>query len=104
MGAHFSTCVHEHVDLAGFARVFRGQVVAACSAAERAVFDVDFTRPTALALGNEGSGLSPTLQAEADVLAGIPMPGDAESLNVAAAAAVCLFERVRQLKAVRRAM
>jgi len=103
MGAHFSVCVQEQVDLVGFARAFRGQVVAASSTAERTVFDVDFTRPTALALGNEGSGLSQELQAEADVVAGIPMPGDAESLNVAAAAAVCLFERVRQLTALRRA-
>jgi TrmH family RNA methyltransferase len=103
MGAHFSLHVQEHADLAGFARAFRGQIVATSSAAEQAVFDVDFTRATALALGNEGSGLSPTLLAEADVLVGIPMPGDVESLNVAAAAAVCLFERVRQLAAAQRA-
>ena len=104
MGAHFSLCVQEHVDLAAYARAFRGQVVAASGGAERTIFDVDLTRPTALALGNEGSGLSSRLQAEADVAARIPMPGAAESLNVAAAAAVCLFEKVRQSTAVRKAV
>jgi TrmH family RNA methyltransferase len=50
--------------------------------------------------GNEGSGLGAALLAAADTVVSIPMPGAAESLNVTAAAAVCLFERVRQLSAV----
>jgi TrmH family RNA methyltransferase len=48
--------------------------------------------------GNEGAGLSAGLLAAADSVVSIPMPGKSESLNVAAAAAVCLFERVRQLR------
>jgi TrmH family RNA methyltransferase len=48
--------------------------------------------------GNEGAGLTASLLAEADSVVSIPMPGAAESLNVGAAAAVCLFERVRQLR------
>jgi TrmH family RNA methyltransferase len=100
MGAHFSLSVHERVDLASYARSFHGQVVATTSRAERTIFEVDLTRPVAFALGNEGSGLASTLQAEADIAVRIPMPGHAESLNVAAAAAVCLFERVRQLATV----
>jgi TrmH family RNA methyltransferase len=50
------------------------------------------------AFGNEGAGLSQALLAEARPFS-IPMPGRVESLNVATAAAVCLFERVRQLRA-----
>jgi TrmH family RNA methyltransferase len=50
----------------------------------------------AFLLGNEGSGLSAGLLEVATQTVAIPMPGRAESLNVAAAAAVCLFEAVRQ--------
>ena len=50
----------------------------------------------ALAIGNEGAGLSAELAARATQRVTIPMPGGVESLNAAAAAAVCLFECVRQ--------
>jgi TrmH family RNA methyltransferase len=49
-----------------------------------------------LAFGSEGGGVSDAVLARADLRLRIPMPGTAESLNVAAAAAVCVFERVRQ--------
>ena len=64
---------------------------------------VDLTKPTALVLGNEGSGLPADLTA-AGVLDGeisIPMTGRAESLNVGMAAAVLCFEAARQRRAVR---
>jgi TrmH family RNA methyltransferase len=48
--------------------------------------------------GNEGAGLSEILNKAANEKVTIPMPGKTESLNVAAAAAVCFFERVRQLQ------
>jgi TrmH family RNA methyltransferase len=63
------------------------------------VFDADLTGNVALIFGNEGMGISTELRARAGVSVTIPMPGATESLNVAAAAAVCLFERVRQLAA-----
>jgi TrmH family RNA methyltransferase len=47
-------------------------------------------------MGNEGAGLSPQLDQAASMRVTIPMPGPVESLSVAAAAAICLFERVRQ--------
>jgi TrmH family RNA methyltransferase len=50
-----------------------------------------------LALGNEGHGLSPELLAQCDAKVRIPMSGGMESLGVAQAAAVCLWERQRQL-------
>ena len=49
-----------------------------------------------LAFGNEGAGLSEALRSCARPFS-IPMSEKVESLNVAAAAAICLFERVRQL-------
>jgi TrmH family RNA methyltransferase len=55
-----------------------------------------FPSRVAIAIGNEGAGLSDALLAEADARVTVPMPGGAESLNAAAAAAVVLFECVRQ--------
>ncbi len=49
----------------------------------------------ALVLGNEGAGVSDATRARADVLAGIPLRGRAESLNVAAAGAILLHELLR---------
>jgi TrmH family RNA methyltransferase len=52
--------------------------------------------PVALVLGNEARGLDPAIRALADATVRIPMRGPAESLNLAAAAAVILFEVARQ--------
>lgn len=96
MGAHFALTIYEGVDLLAAARNFPGRRIATRLKAQRTIFEEDLTGRLALMLGNEGAGLSPALLAAADAVASIPMPGKAESLNVAAAAAVCLFERVRQ--------
>jgi TrmH family RNA methyltransferase len=102
MGAHFSLAIYEEIDLVSAARAFSGTRVAAVLRAERTMFDTNLTGNLALLFGNEGAGLSPDLVAIADIAASIPMRGKEESLNVAAAAAVCLFERVRQISAMRR--
>ncbi|MDD5298093.1 MAG: TrmH family RNA methyltransferase, partial [Rhodocyclaceae bacterium] len=60
------------------------------------LFDLDLRGPVAWLFGNEGAGLSPAVSALASASVLIPMPGGMESLNVGAAAAVCLFEEVRQ--------
>ena len=57
---------------------------------------VDWTRPAALLIGNEGSGLSQDLLDRADQLVSIPTPGPVESLNAAVAASVLLYEGARQ--------
>ena len=56
----------------------------------------DLCRPTALVFGNEAHGLSPDVEAALDGLVSIPMAQPAESLNVAAAAAILCFEAARQ--------
>lgn len=103
MGAHFMLHIHEQVDLNAAARVFKGTVIAAARNAPRSLYDVDLKGKVALMFGNEGGGLTPALKAVANMEVSIPMPGKTESLNVAAAAAVCLFERVRQLGAMQNA-
>jgi TrmH family RNA methyltransferase len=56
----------------------------------------DLRRPLLLVIGGEADGASPELRALAHVPIHIPMPGGSESLNAAAAAAILLFETVRQ--------
>lgn len=99
MGAHFMLQIHEQCDLPGLVRAFGGNVIATSHRAKKSVFDADLTGKLALLIGNEGAGLSAALAKAASVVVAIPMPGKTESLNAAAAAAVCLFERVRQLNA-----
>ncbi len=98
MGAHFMLAIHERADLATLARGFDGKVIAATYHAEQTLYRTDLHGKVALVFGNEGAGISAALQGAAHELVAIPMPGRMESLNVAAAAAVCLFERVRQLQ------
>ena len=99
MGAHFALAVYEQADLSAAARAFRGTRVATRQGASQSIFDTDLKGSLAFLFGNEGAGLSRELLDRADRVVAVPMPGPTESLNVAAAAAVCLFERVRQLSA-----
>ena len=62
----------------------------------KALYSFDLARPTAIVLGNEHRGISDEAVEAADDLLYIPMMGMAESVNVSVAAAVCLFEAMRQ--------
>ncbi|MCC5795324.1 MAG: RNA methyltransferase [Chromatiales bacterium] len=96
MGAHFSLSIHERVDLPAWARARQTQVLGCEARGETTLWESRLTGPVALAFGNEGRGISGSLRAELDAVVSIPMSADSESLNVAAAAAICLFERARQ--------
>jgi RNA methyltransferase, TrmH family len=96
MGAHFHLNIYERVDLLSLIKNFRGRVIATSSHLGKPVFQADLTGNIALLFGNEGAGISQQLIAVTTELVTIPMPGKIESLNVAAAAAICLFERTRQ--------
>lgn len=98
-GAHFYLELHEDVDLAPWGAQFvasGGSLVATVAQGGTPLFDISLTGRVAIAIGNEGAGLSTPLLTTANRWATIPMPGGAESLNAAAAAAICLFEYVRQ--------
>ena len=71
-------------------------VVAATEKSRKLLYDADFTRPTAIVLGNEERGVSKEVLKLCNEQLAIPMIGHIESLNVSAAAAVMLFEVVRQ--------
>lgn len=68
------------------------------AAAEGAVplYRADLTVPAAIAIGNEGVGLSQLVRKNCDVVVSIPMKGKISSLNASAAASVLLYEAVRQ--------
>lgn len=97
MGAHFATRIIEHTDLVDIAQQFDGIICATALDAPHSLFHTDLTGKVGFAIGNEGAGLSAQLRAATNCAISIPMPGQVESLNAAAALAVCVFERVRQL-------
>lgn len=72
------------------------QVVAALPTAQITYWEVDWRCPTLILLGNEGAGLSAELAALADLQVKIPLSAGVESLNVAIAAALMLYEARRQ--------
>lgn len=72
------------------------QIIATRPTAPATYWDIDLRRPTLLMLGNEGAGLSPALAAIADQTVNIPLSPGVESLNVAIAAALILYEAKRQ--------
>jgi RNA methyltransferase, TrmH family len=99
MGAHFHLAVHEDVDLPAWSREYRergGRVVATVREGGDDLYRANLARPLAIAIGNEGAGLTPAMLDVASDRLTIPMPGRVESLNAAAAAAVVLFECVRR--------
>ena len=72
------------------------QVVAATEKSRNLLYDADLRRPTALVMGAEETGISKEVLKLCDERLAIPLIGRIESLNVSAAAAVMLFEVVRQ--------
>ena len=72
------------------------QCVAATEKSRKLIYDADFSKPTVIVMGAEDTGISKELLKLCDEQLAIPMIGAIESLNVSAAAAVMLFEVVRQ--------
>ena len=96
MGAHFRSPLVEASwkEIRGFCRDM--PIYAAAADAEAKYTEIDWRGPWSLILGNEAHGISRGARALARTSIAIPMAGAAESLNVASAAAVILFEARRQ--------
>ena len=98
MGAQFALTFHHFADLPTAVEQFRalggGRVWCAMMQAQTTLFSSEFTpHGAALVLGNEGNGITHPEVGEAVT---IPMPGQAESLNVAQAATLLLYEALRR--------
>jgi 23S rRNA (guanosine2251-2'-O)-methyltransferase len=65
------------------------------------VYAADLKAPLALVIGAEGRGLRPLIKSRCDVLVRIPLAGRVASLNASCAAAVCIFEVIRQRQMAR---
>ncbi|CAM3874265.1 TrmH family RNA methyltransferase [Roseateles saccharophilus] len=94
-GAHFGLRLIEGLaadDLAALAV----PLIATSSHTEHVLNRIALPSPCAWVMGHEGQGVSPELMARCALTVGIPQPGGEESLNVAAAAAICLYESQRQ--------
>lgn len=95
-GAHFSLAIREQADLAGTLAAGQATAIATVAHGGRNLYETDLGCPIYWLVGNEGSGLSAPLAQAAKLRITIPLADGAESLNVAAAAAICLFEARRQ--------
>ena len=95
-GAHFGLRIHEQVDLQDFLRGYSSSSVATVAHEGVSLYELDLELPVAWLFGNEGSGIAPELVAATRQHATIPLAPGCESLNVGAAAAICLFEMRRQ--------
>ncbi len=97
MGANFLLHIHESADLVEIARGFKGKTIATQPRAEKTLYAADLSEPVAWLFGNEGAGLSGELLQTSTEKVRVPMSGATESMNITAAAAVCLFEQLRQI-------
>ncbi|MFO8191507.1 MAG: RNA methyltransferase [Bacillota bacterium] len=75
------------------------QIVGTDATAPLPYWEADYTRPTAVVIGNEAAGILPELLSTVDCSVAIPLDGNVESLNAATAGAVIIYEMMRQRQA-----
>ena len=98
MGAHFSLVLHEGLEPAAL-DMLRVPLLGTSLHASVPLAQAALPHPCAWLMGHEGQGIAPELLARCAFSVHIPLPGGEESLNVAAAAAVCLYESSRRRRA-----
>lgn len=103
MGAHFGLEIFENVELADTIQNSKIPIYATTLSGQTTLYDTDLKTNCAWLFGNEGQGVSSQLLEQNNVTeVSIPQHSQVESLNVAAAVAVCLFEQRRQQMASQR--
>lgn len=95
-GAHFAMRLHEGVTIECFLERLAIPLYATALEHARSLYEVDLAPQAAWVFGNEGQGVAEALLQAADQRVFIPQVPTVESLNVAAAAAICVFEHRRQ--------
>jgi TrmH family RNA methyltransferase len=91
MGAHFSVAIHEAQDLGKTIESFDGRVLCAVASGGTNLAEADLAGPIGWLFGSEGSGVSAAARKMAAREVTIPMAPGTESVNVAAAAAICFY-------------
>lgn len=97
MGANFSLIIYENVTIEALLTWVNVPMFATSSHTNRLIYHENLTKPLALIMGNEGQGVEKQLMAQSQLL-GLPQPNGQESLNVAIAGALCMYEMLRQRK------
>lgn len=95
-GAHFVLSLFEAADLESYMAHYLGTTAVTCLEGASSLYQAQWQGPLAWVFGAEGQGVRSSLIANAQLKIRIPMPGAVESLNVGAAAAICLFEMLRR--------
>jgi TrmH family RNA methyltransferase len=99
MGSAFRLPAIREARALGLLRAWRAEglrIVAAIAGEPVSMHDMDFTAPTIIVVGGEGAGLPPAVLDSAHDRVGIPMRSGVDSLNVAVAAALLVYEAARQ--------
>ncbi|BBO59571.1 RNA methyltransferase [Mycoavidus sp. B2-EB] len=99
MGAHFFLHIFTEIEIEKLMPHFAIPLIVTDSHSPASIYEQDLTKPCAWIWGNEGAGVSAVWREHARYCVTIPQVGEIESINVAAAAAVCLFEQRRQRNA-----
>lgn len=96
MGGQLKVEIYENCDLADLVQKTTLPVMATALSANQTIYEADLSGPVVWLFGSEGTGVSHQLLQNATHKVTIPQAEGVESLNVAAAAAICLFEQRRQ--------
>lgn len=95
MGANFSLTIYENVSVDDVLAKVKVPLFATSSHTDNLIYHTDLTQPLALIMGHEGQGVDDILMQQASPIA-LPQPNGQESLNVAIAGSLCLYEMLRQ--------
>ncbi|WP_343628636.1 RNA methyltransferase [Roseateles sp.] len=95
MGAHFGLKLIEGLAVEDL-EALKVPLLATSSHSDALLHEADLPNPCAWVMGHEGQGVSEALMQRCALRIGIPQPGGEESLNVASAASICLYESARR--------